>query len=112
MIHNPFEPAPYKLIPLDPVSFFLAAASLAIAVSLLVLLGILLKSMNLSLAEQLKKLIRPEARVPEEDLYCSAQRFADDAYEMEIGEGSTGKICATTGGNTPPTTAANTIQPY
>jgi hypothetical protein len=87
MTHRSFDPAPYKLIPFDPVPFFLAIASLAIAVNLLVLLGILLRSLKPSLAEHVKKLMWSAGNERRKEPYIPRERYADGAYEMDIGMG-------------------------
>jgi hypothetical protein len=90
MTHTPFTPAPYKLIPFDPVPFFLAIAGLAIMVNLLVLLGILLKSLDLDLVERVKIVIQAKAKAKGPDLSPSLlpRRPVDGAYEMNVGVGS------------------------
>lgn len=88
MTHGSFDMGPYKLIPFDPVPFFLAIACLAIVVNLLVLLGVLLKNLKPNLAEEFKKLICTEKKAREEGPCHPTQRSADGDYEMDVGVGS------------------------
>ncbi len=71
MAHRSFDPAPHKLIPFDPVPFFLA-----------------IKSLRLDLAGSVKKLIWSEEKERGEGLCCPTQRNADGDYEMYVGLGS------------------------
>jgi hypothetical protein len=87
MTHRSFDPAPYKLIPFNPVPFFLAISSLAIAINLLVLLGILLKSLKPNLAEHIKKLMWSAGNERRKEPNIPRERYADGAYEMDVGIG-------------------------
>lgn len=88
MTQRSFDQTHYKLIPFHPVPFFLAIAGSAILVNLLVLLGILLQSLKLNLAERFKHFIRPEKKKQKEEAGFPTHRFADGAYEMDVGVGS------------------------
>jgi hypothetical protein len=88
MAHKSFNPAPYKLIPFDPVPFFLVIAGLAIIINSLVLLGIVLKSLNLDPAETIKKLIWSGEGKGLKNPCHPARRSADGEYEMDVGIGS------------------------
>jgi hypothetical protein len=63
-------------------------AGIAILVNLLVLLGVLLRSLNLNLAQYFKKLVPSKRKPQEEVLQRPSQRCVDDDYEMDVGIGS------------------------
>jgi hypothetical protein len=88
MPHGSFKPAPYKLIPFDPVPFFLAIACLAIVVNLLVLLGVLAKNLKPNMAEEIKKLVLTKRSAREKCPCHTTQRCVDGDYEMDISVGS------------------------
>ena len=88
MTHKAFRPAPYKLIPFDPVPYFLVIAGVAIIVNLLVLLAVLLKSLRPNMVEHAKKLIRPEKKQRAECPCYPSRGSVDGDYEMDVGGSS------------------------
>lgn len=88
MTHNSLSPAPYKLIPFDPVPCFLAIAGLAIVVNLLVLVGVLLKSLKPNLVGKVKKLVWSEDKNRGNRPFDPPQTFAGETYEMDVEVGS------------------------
>lgn len=87
MTHKAFIPAPYKLIPFDPVPFFLAIAGIAIFANLLVLLGVLMRSLNLEIVQRVEALIQTRTKKREISPSVPVRGPVDGAYEMDVGIG-------------------------
>jgi hypothetical protein len=84
-----FRPAPYKLIPFDPVPVFLTIASFAIFVNLLVLLAVLFKGVwKPRLEEYMKRLISSAEKECTETPRQLSQRSEVGSYEMDVCVGS------------------------